>query len=394
MTQAPVVIVVPVYRDPAVTRRCLDALAASALPAGASVLLVDDHSPERAVRDCCREFSERHGFTLLRNDENLGFVRTANRGFEYQPTADVILLNSDTVVNGNWVTRLRDCAYRDVSIGTVTPFSNNGTICSYPVFLESSDLPTGWSAAAMDAAFAEVNAGQSAEIPTAVGFCVYIKRDCLRETGPFDEEQFGRGYGEECDFSLRAAARGWKHVVAGDVFVFHEGGASFAGESDARKRQADDVIERLHPDYHDRVMDFVLADPLAPLREAVDARRLREWSPAAAEMVGEQRRRLAALLQTTRDYRDEYREHRARYEEALVVIEDWKARLAECRQRFEEVDRALAEAGSVVDHYKGAVEELRAGISNEQAYSATLRECIDNMENSRSWRYTAWLRRK
>jgi acetyltransferase-like isoleucine patch superfamily enzyme len=48
---------------------------------------------------------------------------------------------------------------------------------------------------------------------------MYIKRTCLHETGPCDEANFGHGYGEECDFSLRASALGWKHAVAADVFV-------------------------------------------------------------------------------------------------------------------------------------------------------------------------------
>jgi GT2 family glycosyltransferase len=40
------------------------------------------------------------------------------------------------------------------------------------------------------------------------GFCMYIKRACLRDVGVFDTEVFRRGYGEENDFCLRAARRG------------------------------------------------------------------------------------------------------------------------------------------------------------------------------------------
>ena len=42
--------------------------------------------------------------------------------------------------------------------------------------------------------------------------------------------RFGRGYGEENDFSMRAAGAGWRNVLAGDVFVYHEGAVSFSDE--------------------------------------------------------------------------------------------------------------------------------------------------------------------
>ena len=49
-----------------------------------------------------------------------------------------------------------------------------------------------------------MNAGHRVGIPTAVGFCMYIRRECLKEVGEFRAEVFGKGYGEENDFCLRA----------------------------------------------------------------------------------------------------------------------------------------------------------------------------------------------
>jgi GT2 family glycosyltransferase len=48
------------------------------------------------------------------------------------PERDVVLLNSDTVVANDWLDRLLACADLESRIGTVTPFSNNATICSFP----------------------------------------------------------------------------------------------------------------------------------------------------------------------------------------------------------------------------------------------------------------------
>jgi hypothetical protein len=120
-------------------------------------------------------------------------------------------LNSDTLVFGNWLDRLATCARADDRTGTVTPFSNNATICSYPVPCTDNILPPSMDLAALDSAFQLVNRSRTVEIPTAVGFCMYIRRACLLETGFFDEEAFGLGYGEENDFCMRAAVRGWTH---------------------------------------------------------------------------------------------------------------------------------------------------------------------------------------
>ena len=300
-----------------------------------------------------------------------------NRGFALDTDADIILLNSDTVVSNDWVQRLQACAYREDNIGTVTPFSNNGTICSYPVFLISNSIPTQWNAEELDRVFQSGNSKLHCEIPTAVGFCMYIKRSCLNTTGAFDEEAFGHGYGEECDFSLRASAKGWKHVIAADTFVYHEGAASFASESTDRKRLADTIMNKLHPNYHTLISEFIARDPLYVFRKNVDAMRLNENQADATNILEEHFRYTQTILeraeQERRNVRDE-QEQRRRLETML----------ASTRQQFAETDSALT-------HAQALVTELNSDLKQSQTQ---LGDVIQSMEQSRSWRYTAWLRKK
>jgi GT2 family glycosyltransferase len=177
------------------------------------------------------------------------------------PERDVLLLNSDTEVAGDWLDRIASCAARDPRAGTVTPFSNNATICSYPRFAQSNPLPEGLSAARLDAAFARANAGRAIEIPTAVGFCMFISRRCLDEVGLFDEEAFGRGYGEEVDFCMRAARAGWRHLLAADTFVYHEGEVSFGGGAQEIRDRAQAIVDSRYPEFQQRVRAFLDADP-------------------------------------------------------------------------------------------------------------------------------------
>jgi len=267
-------IVVPVYRGFELTRRCIESVLASAGVMPFELIVVDDCSPEPELSAWLRQEAAQGRFTLLANEDNLGFVRSVNRGMALHPGRDVVLLNSDTEVASGWLDRLCRCADSAPDIGSVTPFSNNATICSYPVFPHGNDLPAGWSVAALDELFQRCNAREVVDIPTAVGFCMYIRRACLEAAGLFDEQAFGKGYGEENDFCMRAAALGWRHVLCGDCFVAHVGSVSFGEERHLLQEAGRRTLLARYPDYEQQVAAFIAADPLHPLRKSVDMARL------------------------------------------------------------------------------------------------------------------------
>ncbi|HRD98354.1 MAG TPA: methyltransferase domain-containing protein, partial [Rubrivivax sp.] len=270
--EASVEIVLPVYGGLDVLQRCVASVLAAECRTPWHLTLIDDASPQPAVGAWLRELAREHPrISVLTNARNLGFVGTVNLGMRLAGRCDVVLLNSDTEVAGDWLDRLGQAAYGTARAGTVTPFSNNATICSYPRFCEDNLLPAGQSVASLDGLFARANAGRTLAIPTAVGFCMYIRRECLDEVGEFDAGTFGAGYGEENDFCVRASAAGWVHLHALDVFVFHAGAASFSESRHALQASALAAIRRLHPHYEDMVRGFVQRDPARPFREAVDA---------------------------------------------------------------------------------------------------------------------------
>lgn len=272
LTSNPVVdIVIPVHGGAEATRRCLaSVLAASSGQTRHEIVVIDDASPDPEIVACLDGLAAEQRITLIRNRDNLGFVRTVNIGMALHPDRDVVLLNSDTEVAHDWLDRLRRCAHGQPDIGTVTPFSNNATICSYPAFCEDNTLPPGVGPAELDAVFARVNAGEVLDIPTAVGFCMYIRRDCLSRVGPFDADRFGRGYGEENDFCCRALQAGWRNVLCADTFVFHQGSVSFGAERKALLENAETQLRALYPDYLARVGDFILRDPAERFRRRVE----------------------------------------------------------------------------------------------------------------------------
>ncbi|MHC1788047.1 glycosyltransferase [Solidesulfovibrio sp.] len=267
-------VVVPVYKGLAETRACLQAILTAAGTVRPRPVVVSDHSPDPALVAWLRGLAAAGRITLLENATNLGFPATANRGMAHGPDRDVVLVNSDALVFDGWLDRLAAAACAAPDIGTATPFSNNATICSYPAFNADNPLPGDISPAALDRLFAQVNAGRVLDIPTGVGFCLYIRRDCLDDVGAFDAAAFGRGYGEENDFCCRAAQSGWRHVLAADVFVVHAGGVSFGAAKDAALARNLAILAKRHPGYLPLVHDFIRRDPALPLRRAVDLARL------------------------------------------------------------------------------------------------------------------------
>ncbi|RTZ76610.1 MAG: glycosyl transferase [Gammaproteobacteria bacterium] len=260
-------VIVPVYGGVEETRRCLESVAASKPKTDYRLVIVNDASPDPEMLPMLEEFLQQHPEAELhQNPTNLGFVGTVNLAMQLHPDHDVVLLNSDTEVSGDWLDRLVAAAGSEEKVATVTPFSNNATICSFPRFCEDNPLPRGWSLEELDALFARVNQGATVEIPTGVGFCMFISREAIDALGTFDQERFGRGYGEENDFCLRAADAGWKNLLCCDVFVEHKGGVSFSSEQAERIARAQETLDRLHPNYHALIHQHIHQDPARPYR--------------------------------------------------------------------------------------------------------------------------------
>ena len=271
----PVDVIVPVYKGLADTRLCIESVLKAECKTPYRLVVINDASPEPEVTQYLRDAGAAEPrIMLLENEENLGFVATVNRGMALSGDNDVLLLNSDTEVAGDWLDRLRATAYSDKKIASVTPFSNNATICSYPRFCEDNDLPAGWDTARLDALFASANPGQMADVPTGIGFCMYVRRDALSKVGLFDVENFGKGYGEENDFCQRALEAGWRNVHALDTFVMHSGGVSFGDSKSPREQAAMEILRRMHPTYETQVHTFLAQDPARLARLSVDLARI------------------------------------------------------------------------------------------------------------------------
>lgn len=270
-------VIVPVHRGYDDTLATLHSVLASRNAAPYEIVVIDDASPEPELVGALDAIAARGLIELVHTGRNQGFVRSANAGMVRHPDRDVILLNADTIVYGDWIDRLSAQRSGHGKIGTITPWSNNATLLSYPVPFANNDFDLEIDFAELDRLVARELAGEACDLPTGVGFCLYIARDCLNDIGGFNADAFGRGYGEENDFCLRAAARGWRNIAACDLFVRHTGGVSFQTDAAQAQRLGAAALLELHPGYMELIAAFMRADPLRPFRQRLDLARLGRW---------------------------------------------------------------------------------------------------------------------
>ncbi len=261
-------IIIPVFNAADHVARLLDHLP-DTIPEGQTVLVIDDGSDDPGITPILTRFGSKvPTATVMRMPRNQGFVAAANAGLAQLPAHHhAIILNSDTLPPADWVPRLLAPIEQSPDTASVCPLSNAAEILSIPRPGTESVL-TRSLVDDLDHV-ARTLRPRRIGLPTGVGFCMAMNRRFIDQIGGFDPG-FGRGYGEEVDWCLRAKAAGGENVVATNLFVGHAGGASFGLA--ARKTgvaQGTRKIAQSHPSFQDDARAWENRDPIGPERLAL-----------------------------------------------------------------------------------------------------------------------------
>ena len=153
---------------------------------------------------------------------------------------------------------------RQPDVATVTPLTNEGSLCTLPrSIIDAFDLETERPRIDECAAFVACHSlSLLPEVIAGVGFCMYITREALDLCGLLDEATFGKGYGEEIDFCLRATRVGLRHLVEDSTFVYHRGGGSFGDEQHEGLARGSALLHTRYPYFRAANMRERADDPL------------------------------------------------------------------------------------------------------------------------------------
>lgn len=270
-------IIVPIYNAYEFTEECIKSVIRNTDLNKHTLVLINDKSPDENILPMLLKYKNENldkKIVVLDNEQNMGFVKTVNKGMKYSEN-DVILLNSDTEVTANWVDKIQKCGYSDDYIATVTPLTNNGTICSVPNFGIDNKLPDNMTLDEYAKMIEQISKNRYPELTTGNGFCMYIKRSVINELGLFDDETFEKGYGEENDFCYRALDHGYINVLCDNTFIYHKGTQSFKKENLTASRAAliDEhmqLLRKKHPIYVQKTDNFIANNPIRDIQENVN----------------------------------------------------------------------------------------------------------------------------
>jgi GT2 family glycosyltransferase/glycosyltransferase involved in cell wall biosynthesis len=253
-THKPVSILIPTYGAAKMLRICLASLMRHA-PSHCAIHVVDDATPDDDIRLLCndvqQEFPKLH---YIRNEVNLGFVTSCNRGCKElrEPGADLLLLNSDTEVTAGFLDEMQAILELHEKHAVVTPRSNSATIFSVPLI--GGPLPASESFYVWEQ-IREVLPRYHI-VPTAVGFCMLIKGEVLERFELFDEI-YSPGYNEENDFVCRINRYGYSALSANRAYVFHNENSSFGSRRAKLECANRETLLERYPEYQRMVGEYV-----------------------------------------------------------------------------------------------------------------------------------------
>ncbi len=226
------------------TGKCLAALAADSDFEKWEVIVVDNASDANTLQRLNEAKQRFHHVNFIFNPCNAGFAAGNNVGIKLATGDVIILLNSDAFPSPGMLGKLVEHFAHDPELGMVGPVTNaaGNEQCIYtrPGSMEEK-VNEGLRYAA---------GGGIIALPAyrLDFFCVAISRPALEKVGMLDED-FGRGYYEDLDYSLKVKAAGFKLGVAENTFVYHRGSTSFGkmpGETKALLKRNKRLIIRKH----------------------------------------------------------------------------------------------------------------------------------------------------
>ena len=213
-------LIIPLHAHAPLTHACLASIRDNTHGVRYEVILVDDAADPatRALLETVR------GATIIRNETNLGYLRSVKRGAEAAKGEWLVLFNNDTVVMPGWLSAMLDCAGSRSDVGVVTPkfLYPDGTLneAGGIIWRDGTGVNYGRGDAPDRPRYEyrrETDYGSAAALMVSAAL--------WREVGGFDE-RYHPMYYEDTDLCFQARERGMAVLYEPRALVVHIEGAT------------------------------------------------------------------------------------------------------------------------------------------------------------------------
>jgi GT2 family glycosyltransferase/2-polyprenyl-3-methyl-5-hydroxy-6-metoxy-1,4-benzoquinol methylase len=254
-------VVIPAFNRLDMTKRCVTSIFEAAGSVAFEVVVVDNGSSDGTSDWLRAESRNRNDLVAVVNDSNLGFAGGVNRGARAARGRVIVICNNDVVVTDGWLDRLTVVldAHSDVAI--VSPVTNH---VGEDVQRDGESTSATADVAPEHGRRAAARGAPPVFVPDRlVFFCVAVRADVFEMLGGLSED-FGLGNFEDDDFCTRAQMLGMRLAVDPNVFVYHEGNATWASEEIPHA----EWMKRNRVIYLDKLSRYALSPPTRRGRRA------------------------------------------------------------------------------------------------------------------------------
>ena len=184
------------------------------------LIVVDDASSEES----CQQLKSVRGLHYIRNEDNLGYLKSCNKAVSHSSGDFIVQLNNDTLPLRGWLQHLLETFQRHPNVGVVGSMllDEQGGIqeAGGIIFNDASGYNYGRGRAANERRF-----NYCRDVDYCSGASIMIPRSVWDEFGGYDE-RFAPAYYEDTDFAMQAKTNGYRVLYNPFSRIVHHEGVS------------------------------------------------------------------------------------------------------------------------------------------------------------------------
>lgn len=228
-------IIVVSFNTKQITKNCIDSILRSLKNSNLSfeIIVLDNDSKDDSIQMLKRFESEFDNIELIQNTNNVGFGRANNQGIKQAKGNYILLLNSDTVVLNDAISKLllfyKESEEKIHFLGgkllnkNRTPQPSAAHFFSLPVIFGALFLRGDYWG------LTRSSPTHTKKVDWVSGACILAKKEYFKKLEGFDEDIFI--YMEEVDLLYRAKEQGYETYFYPGAQFIHLGSASSGGKT-------------------------------------------------------------------------------------------------------------------------------------------------------------------